>query len=238
MHLLYYDEVKYDPPIQPCFWLGGICVSADAVPQIEAAVNDISKAAFGSRLLDKKTEFHGKEICGGKGNFKGRPLGQRLDILRQLLDIISLDSVHRVYVRIIPANITHSSTPPDEIAFMYLIEQADSLFKSLGSMGMLFGDYDEPNIGSSVASLSRFRSGGTQWQRGRDIENIIDTVHFARSHHSRMIQLADIFLFCQQFMRQNNNSGWRKEVAEVIAASNIQTCARARVWPNEAQWYR
>jgi hypothetical protein len=96
----------------------------------------------------------------------------------------------------------------------------------------------EPFVGPSVASLSRYRAGGTHWDRGRNIENIIDTVHFARSHHSRMIQLADVFLFCMQFMQQDNTKGWRKGVADVISASGIQTCARVRVWPSEAQWYR
>ena len=238
MHLLYYDEVKYDPPTQPYFWLGAICMDADDVSLVESAVNDVSELAFGSRLLAKETEFHGKELVGGRGNFKGRAYQDRLEVLTKLLAIIGQEKVKRVYIRIIPANITHSSTPPDEIAFMYLIEQADSLFKSLGGVGMMFGDYDEPMIGSSVASLSRFRAGGTQWHRGRNIENIIDTVHFARSHHSRMIQLADVFLYCLQFMVQDNSKGWRKGVADVIVASGIQTCSRVRVWPNEAQWYR
>ena len=238
MHLLYYDEVKYNPPTQPCFWLGAICVDADDIPSVEDAVNDVSEYAFGSRLLAKETEFHGKEISGGRGNFKGREFTDRLEILTRLLAIIEHKKVKRLYIRIIPGNITHSPTPPEEIAFMYLIEQADSLFKSLDSVGMLFGDYDEPFVGPSVASLSRYRAGGTHWVRGRNIENIIDTVHFARSHHSRMIQLADVFLFCMQFMQQDNTKGWRKGVADVISASRIQTCERVRVWPSEAQWYR
>ena len=62
MHLLYYDEVKYDPPTQSNFWLGAICLDAADVPLVEAAVNDVSEYAFGSRLLAKETEFHGKEI--------------------------------------------------------------------------------------------------------------------------------------------------------------------------------
>jgi hypothetical protein len=238
MQLLYYDEVKYDPPTQPYFWLGGVCIDAADIPLVEDAVNDVSEYAFGSRLLGRETEFHGKEISGGRGNFKGREFADRLEVLSRLLKIIGHEKIKRVYIRIIPGNITHSNTPPEEIAFMYLIEQADSLFKSLNSVGMLFGDYDEPFVGPSVASLSQYRSGGTHWNRGRDIKNIIDTVHFARSHHSRMIQLADVFLFCMQFMQQDNTKGWRKGVADLISESGVQTCARVRVWPSEAQWYR
>jgi len=41
MHLLYYDEVKYDPPTQPNFWLGAICVDANDVSMVEDAVNAV-----------------------------------------------------------------------------------------------------------------------------------------------------------------------------------------------------
>ncbi|WP_119166210.1 DUF3800 domain-containing protein [Algihabitans albus] len=238
MYLLYYDEVKHEPPKQTSFWLGGICDSAEVVPALEAELNEISQDAFGSATLSRDTEFHGIELCRGKGNFKGRNFDERLEYLKRILNIISRDDIQRVYIRIIPENITHSSKPPDEIAFMYLIEKADSLFKKLGTVGMLFGDYDEPNIGTSVASLSLYRQGGTRWERGRDIENIIDTVHFARSHHSRMIQLADVFLYCLQFYHQDNSARWRKAIEEVIDNSGIRKCQEKRVWPSEPTWYR
>ena len=237
MHLLYYDEVKYAPPIQSSFWLGGVCASAEVIPDLEAAMNAVSNDAFGQSTLSRETEFHGIEICRGSGNFKGRDFGERLEILRRILEIVAREDVYRLYIRIIPENIAYSTTPPEEIAFMYLIEKADSLFKQLETVGMLFGDYDEPNIGTSVASLSTYRQGGTLWQRGRDIDNIIDTVHFARSHHSRMIQLADVFLYCLQFIHQANTSPWRQAVAKVILESGIRSCIRVRVWPSEKKWY-
>ena len=194
MYLLYYDEVKLEPKKQPYFWLGAICVDATNVSSIEDEVNDISEATFGSRLLDKTTEFHGKEIVGKKGNFKGWTLEKRLKVLEALLAIIAKDEVKCLYIKIVVEKLHKQSRTPHETAFMFLIERADKLFKSLDSVGMLFGDYDQPFIGPSVASLSRYRQGGTDWTLSCKIENIIDTVHFARSHHSRMIQLADVFL--------------------------------------------
>ncbi len=238
MHLLYYDEVKYDPPIQPSFWLGGVCAPHTAIPEIEEQINKVSADAFGSRLLSKENEFHGIEICQGNGNFKSRNFEERLAILQRLLEIAAREDVYRICIRINPEYIAYSSSPPDEIAFMYFIEQADSLFAEIGSLGMVFGDYDEPIIGKSVASLSHFRRGGTLWARGKEIENIIDTVHFAKSHHSRMIQLADVFLYCSQFCFQGNKANWRKAIEEVIVESGILTCQRSRVWPLESIWHR
>jgi hypothetical protein len=238
MHLFYYDEVKYHPPQQTSFWLGGICASSLSVSNIEEQVNAVSLDAFGESLLMKETEFHGIEICRGKGTLKGFPEAERLEYLRRLLAIIAREDVYRVYVEIRPANITHSSRPPDEIAFMYLTEQVNSLMGDFDTVGMMFGDYDEPAIGSSVASLSGFRRGGTDWSRGRGIDRIIDTVHFAKSHHSRMIQLADIYMYCLQFSHQANDAPWRNRIAEVINASGIAFATKCRTWPTQAQWYR
>ncbi|RUU50111.1 hypothetical protein EOD04_37685, partial [Mesorhizobium sp. M2C.T.Ca.TU.009.01.2.1] len=109
MYLLYYDEVKYDPPNQQSFWLGGVCAEHTAIPAIEDQINEVSQEAFGSRLLSKQTEFHGIEICRGSGNFKGYDFGDRLAILQKLLGIIACEDVCRIRVKINPENITHSS---------------------------------------------------------------------------------------------------------------------------------
>lgn len=238
LHLFYYDEVKHSPPAQDAFWLGGVCCHCNHIADIEAQVNEVSNTAFGSRVLKRETEFHGIEICGGKGNFKGITLDVRLQVLQQLLATIASEHVIRGYVKIIPANIIRSTRPPAEIAFMYLVEKVDELFKNRGTVGMLFGDYDEPQVGPSVASLSEFRNGGTLWSRKREITNIIDTVHFARSHHSRLIQLADVYLYCLQFMAQTNTSFSRSKIAEVISDSGILQAHMVRVWPSQANWYR
>ncbi|WP_338606833.1 DUF3800 domain-containing protein [Pelagibacterium nitratireducens] len=236
MHLLYFDEVKYDPPVQSSFWMGGVCVHHEHVPALEERVNDLSLKAFGDRRLSRETEFHGFELCRGKGNFKGRDWGERLGILKELLDILTDEKVGRIRIRINPQNIVYSPKDPSEIAFMYLIEQADAYFREKETLGMLFGDYDEPAVGPSVTSLSKYRRGGTEWAAGRDIENIIDTVHFARSHHSRMIQLADVFLYCCQFTLQNNESHWRKAIADIIQQSGIYACHKSRNWPVTTNW--
>lgn len=201
-------------------------------------MNDISKGVFGSSLLSKDTEFHGKEICRGSGLFKGVPESVRISYLERLLANVGRDDVFRIHIEIRPGNITHSARPHDEIAFMYLTEQFNILLQDKDEIGMMFGDYDEPAIGTSVASLSRFRRGGTDWSRSREIDRIIDTVHFAKSHHSRMVQLADIFLYCLQFFYGDNRAPWRARIQTVIRSSKIYYCARSRTWPTERIWYR
>ena len=95
MKLIYFDEVKHDPPIQNSYWIGGVSIDVNDIPEIEKSLNEVSTAVFGSSILTKDTEFHGKEITHGKGNFKGKKLKERLNITKQLIDIVQNEKVKK-----------------------------------------------------------------------------------------------------------------------------------------------
>lgn len=238
MFHFYFDEVKYEPPIQNSFWLGGIGVKDTESRMIEGAVNEVALRTFGHTLLTKECEFHGKELSHGKGAFKGVALDDRLKVIKDLLQIIASEEIVRFYVQVIPENIGWTSKKPDEIAFMYLIEKINAFLVEKSALGMLFGDYDEPSIGGTVVSLSSYRRNGTSWSRGTNIENLLDTVHFAKSHHSRFIQLADVYLYFQQFFSYIKLGNWRDSVNLAIKDSGMLRVTFNKVWPQEKVWYR
>lgn len=240
MLLCYFDEVKYDPPKQNFFWVGGVALNIDCVPNVEAQLNAIADDVFGSHILRKETEFHGKEIAQGKGNFKGVQLEDRVCVIDRLLRVIhdEKNGIWKLYVKIIPENMVYTSQDPADVGFMYFVERADTICGRQKCLGMLFGDYDEPVIGSSVASLSRFRRGGTDWRQGRDINRLVDTVHFAKSHHSRLVQLADVFLYCMQFRDHNNEAPWRQKILQVIEQYDLHQNCSFKIWPPDKTWWR
>ena len=218
MLLVYYDEVKYEKGVQPAHWFGGVALHIDDIGSIEAEINRLSKDVFGSSVLSTETEFHAKDIFHGKKNFKGISFEERLEILEELVKITAYETVHGIFSRVEIEKVKFISTPAEgeDLAFMYFIEKADELLKKNKCYGMLIGDYDEPNIGPSVANLSKYRTDGTKFSFGRAIHNLVDTVHFAKSHHSRLIQLADVDLYCRQFMHHENKTNSRKAFLEVI----------------------
>ena len=240
MFLSYFDEVKYQPPVQDSFLLGGISVHVDHVSELESQVTELSRQVFGNGMLTKATEFHGRDILQGKANFKGKDVAYRLDVLKALISILDQpDIVHKTWVAIYPENLVATNMPAEDIGFMYFVEQIDAFLYRKSARGVLFGDYDDPVIGSTVASLSRFRDGGTFWRRSREIKNLVDTVHFAHSHHSRMIQLADIFVYCIQFYRSGKAESWmRKALMDFIKnESGLVSGCNVRCWPTQKAWY-
>jgi len=236
VYAVYFDEVKYNPPDQKSYWIGGLAMPVTCIPDLEAQVNDLAQQVFGDRSLRKETEFHGKEIYNGKANFKGIDFPIRLEILKSLIRIIeNAGDVQKIYIRIIPENITHSTEAPESIAYRYFLEQVDIFLGENSAKGMIFGDKDDDAVCTAVESLARYKVSGTGWARSRRIENIVDTPHFARSHHSRMVQLADIFVYVVQFLWSTIEGSPNREQFRnylKIETKLMSTC-RGRSWPPE-----
>jgi hypothetical protein len=218
LYLIYYDEVKFESGRQPAHWFGGVAIHADQIGEVEAQLNQLAHDVFGSSLLSNNTEFHAKDIFHGKSNFKGVSFADRLEVMDKLIEITSREAVCSIYARVVVDDVSFISTPSEgeELTFMYFVEKVDGFLRKKKSLGMLIGDYDEPNIGPSVANLAKFRASGTKYSFGREIRNLVDTVHFAKSHHSRLIQLADVDLYCRQFCHQPNTSNSRAALENAI----------------------
>lgn len=228
MLLTYFDEVKPTPPDQPFYWLGGLMVDDQAVPHLEQEINALATQCFGKGTgLTKQTEFHATDIASGCGNFKkARNPAERFEILKQLVRIYDkADGVFRVHVRIDVSKL-YGGADMEELALVYFVERVDQFAKAKKTRAMLIGDFEkEKAVNRSVQNLARYREDGTPYSFGRDIDNLIDTVHFAHSHHSRLLQLADTYMWTEQlrsrttkqselraefinFIEKQTNTGW------------------------------
>src|ERR1700730_13320023 len=195
MYVTYFDEVKSDPKQgQDAFWVGGICVAMDHIAGLEAQVNAISQELFNSVELTTDTEFHAKCIYFGKHPFKGWRPEKRLKTLLRLVDIIAQPNVvRRVYAKMNTPKLLAPHKAP-EFAFAHFCERVQMLVGKT-TKTLLIGDMDAQQANATIREFSQYRVKGTPWEYGIEMGSIVDCVHFAHSHHSRMIQLADIYLF-------------------------------------------
>ena len=76
---------------------------------------------------------------------------------------------------------------------------------------------------------------GTKYAYGKSIENVIDTVHFAQSHHSRMLQLADTYMWIQQLAnRTDKRSDLRQDLVTFASKeADILFPSTYKFWPPE-----
>ncbi len=241
MLLIYFDEVKYQEGVQPYYWIGGIVATPEAVRHLEKAVNELSEECFEVSTLSRDTEFHARDLFHGNRNFKDwKDIERRMSILTRLADIMSYKpQLGKIYVRLEPAKMI-SEENIEEKAFMFFVEKVDSYLTSRRSPGMLIGDKENDRVSGQFAEkLSCYRRYGTPYQFGMELTHLIDTVHFTNSHHSRMLQLADLYVWLLQL---NINSDPEKSFAHSLVINHIRENTdilnpnKYKIWPIEQSW--
>lgn len=206
MKLIFFDEAKNDADYSH-YHLGGVCIDDSVLQNVEEQMQAISKDAFGAIELSEATEFHAAEIYHRKKNFKlWTDFNARISIIGRIACILSRKDVQLIDIQV---NCSHLSPnqKPDEIAFMYLCERANDLVRAQQSIGMLIGDRESDQVAARYATtLSSYRAKGTNFAYGREIKNLVDSVHFTRAHLSRFLQLADVYVWLLQFRNRNHGS--------------------------------
>jgi hypothetical protein len=240
VRLVYFDECKYDPPTQPHYWLGAISVASDDLVEVEEAVNALSREYFGTQQLSAETEFHAKDIFHRKGHFKTwKDVTKRLECLQRLAAIVgSPERIRRLHVRIDPAKMLRNHGWEAD-AFMFLVEKVQLDARSLGETCILVGDLDGEFSKASVANLSRFREQGTDFVFGKTIDRILDSAYFIPSHHSRLLQLADVYTYCLQMCEGPDDGSYpRRAMREFIRKeTELLRPHRYKDWPTNWSWH-
>jgi hypothetical protein len=238
--ITYFDEIKYQPGRQRYYWLAGIGVDTNLLKGLEESVNVLAEEVFGTRAMEKDTEFHASDILNGHEHFEGWGWPKRIDVLKRLTTILgATEGVAKFYVRIEPGLMVGGDV--ERTAFMYFAERVDGYLRAKNQPGMLIGDRESEHISGKFAEeLSRFRANGTDYAYGTKLTHLIDTVHFTHSHHSRMIQLADLHVWLRQLVEAGDQGKWHR--AQIINhVRGINDCLQAhkyKIWPTAGSWTR
>lgn len=237
MHLVYLDEVKYQEGKEPFHWLCGLAFPEQSILPVEERVRELALNYFGSSNLVRDTEFHAKEIVHGKGPYKGKEMAGRTELFCALIDIIDeCEDLKRIEVRIDPAKMV--TTGHEEKAFMFFVEKVESLMRAKKSVAMLIADHDKDMVSTNVASLSAYKARGTSYQFGIEIKNIVDTIHHTKSHHSRLIQLADIYTYTMALYPKGELKYPQSKIMEhARTKQNFGSPSKYKYWPTEDSWY-
>lgn len=234
MKLIFFDEAKNEPAY-PRYHIGGVCVDESDLARIEGEMAQLAEKTFGSQELTRATEFHAADIYHRKNNFKPwNDFNNRISVLAHLIDILSLPEVRLIDIQV-NCDRLYGGQTPEEVAFMFLCERANDLVKRQKGLGMLIGDRENDRVAENYARiLSGYRSHGTDFEFGRDIRNLVDSVHFTHSHLSRFLQLADAWTWVLQFSSRNQNSEdtRHKALLDVLRRENVNLFpAKYKEWP-------
>lgn len=198
MQFAYFDENKFSSE-NPFFWVGGIFVSDQNIRVLEETLIQIQYNFFGSSVLSKDNEIHGKEIFQGKANFKGIKLDKRVDLFRDVGKFIVNNKIPIRLIRIdVNAHRNKYQYPQPEygLGLMLFLERFCDFLDTSDELGMVYGDYEKDEVAKSILDFSQFKiSGKTPMHFGRPLGRLIDTIYFTKSHHSRFLQIADVIIY-------------------------------------------
>ena len=213
MYLMYFDENKFSKE-NPYFLLGGIILLDSKISELDKLLSQIQFNYFGNIVLTKESEFHGKFMFHGKGNWKNRKLVERIKAFEDISKIIiSNEIVIRMVCIDVNAHKDKYAYPIPEyrLGLMLLLERCSDYLEKVNDIGLLFGDYEKDEITKSIVDFSQYKFiGKTPMYYGRPLGRIIDTVYFTQSHHSRFLQLADIVVYMAGRFENNliKNEKW------------------------------
>ena len=236
MHLIFFDESKNDHDY-PHYHLGGVCLDDSVLLDVEAQIKRLAVKAFDTDELSEATEFHAAEIYHRKKNFKSwNDFGKRVALLAKFVDILSREDVLLIDIQV-NCDLLHDGQYAEEIAFMFLCERANDLVRTRKSIGMLIGDRENDRHAARYATtLSNYRARGTEFEFGRKIKNLVDSVQFTQSHLSRFLQLADVYVWIRQFRNRNRGSQDRRHraVFEMLDREGVDLFpAKYKEWPKQ-----
>lgn len=240
MLIAYFDEVKYQKGRSPFYWLSAVVANPELIWKLERELNDLAEQAFGSRNLTRETEFHAADILNGHEQFKDWGWDKRIETLKRLITIFgTAEGLGKMFVKIDVQKMLSSDI--EGTAFMFLVERIDGYLRAKKAPGMLIGDRENESVAGLFAeSLSRYRTGGTKYHFGKELTHLLDTVHFTHSHHSRMLQLADLHVWLRQLRAAGDCGKWhRQQILEHVAS--IDSCLFAdkyKVWPTDDAWIK
>jgi hypothetical protein len=237
MHLVYIDEVKHDPVTQPYHWLCALAFPEFCLQVVDGALSILAEHYFGSGLLSAETEFHGKDIFQGKGPYKGRPLCERVDLYKSLIEIMASEpGIGRIEIRIDPSRMVASTY--QDMAFMFLVEKVDDYMGQEDSLALLIADEDRELATSNVTSLSSYRASGTHYAFAKPIPRIVDSIHHTRSHHSRLLQLADVYVYTLAMAAGDHSTYPRSEIVAHARDHGVLFPSKYKNWPTDRSWYQ
>ncbi|WP_281265857.1 DUF3800 domain-containing protein [Curtobacterium sp. 9128] len=221
------------------YGFGAVVADALQTREIAACVQGVvsALAEFG---IDGAAEVHAHPIFHGKGIWSGVPPRVRIKVFIEVVDAVR-ESGATVLLRGVPPTRLRryqdtrgfrERHPPEQVAFQHLLQRVDRLAVDQATHALVIADErsDRDRHRERFAAYQAYGTPGTYMHT--KLERLLDTVHFAPSHHSRMLQVADVLAFI--WVRSQTVIEHDERQARVMRSlvKDIERCSFSRgVWP-------
>lgn len=209
------------------YLLAALVVPEEAANSLTAALDGVvarAMADFG--VPSSSAELHGYDLVAGKGDWDrlASKVRARIAVYDRALRAVADHDVAIVIRSIDVARLHARYTAPDHphsIALTHLIERVDELAAAAGELALVIAD-EVDGQDDYRRDLWRYQRGRTWGYRSRRITQIVDTIHFAPSASSRLLQAADLIAYLARRRATHVETDRRAERANAALWARIE----------------
>lgn len=202
--LLTYLDESYD---KGEYWMTGLCCPSDSILKLEVELDDVVDNAARDYGVSEDAELHGNAIVHGKDDWApmAKLVRARIGVYSDALDAIAAAPGVQVFQcgldierhRARYANPWH----PHSVVLSNVLQRVDGYAKAMDLPVLTIADEVGDHDVHRADVWSYRRVGTISYFHGR-LTNIADTLHFAPSKHSRLLQAADLVSYLHYRIRR------------------------------------
>lgn len=195
MLLTYVDE-SYDRQL---YWIAALMCTDDCVVELTSLLDEVSDWSARTYDTPLDAEFHGHAIFHGLEDWTKLATmpRARIGVYHKVLEAIAATEPEICIRGVDVARLNQRYGAPDHphsIVLQHLLEDVDRRAEARGERALVIADdIDAPN--DHRRDLRHFQRYSTPGYKARKLTRIVDTMHFAPSHASRLLQAVDMVAF-------------------------------------------
>lgn len=193
--LLAYVDESYTADM---FFLGALVVDGDAASEIESGLNAlVDEYRWDAKLLRSDVELHGYPLFHGKEGWAEVGLRARINIYERSMKIVGASGA-RIVLRGMDVKRQRERyarpDPPHEVVLGHTLERVNTVATRERTHALVLAD-EVHSDERHRSNFRNFRIAGTPGYLSSRLPRLVDTIHFAPSHHSRLLQAVDLVTF-------------------------------------------
>jgi hypothetical protein len=218
--LTYVDESYTDN----WFAMAALLVDGPAAVALTAELDRVASAAASAYGIDAAVELHGHEIFHATGMWKGVPPRARVGVFDDVIEAVAAQDVQVIARAMDLVGQRKRYTTPDpahSVVLQHLLERIDEYVTSVGEYALVIAD-EVDGQAQHRTDLSSYREVGTSGYRQRKLTRIVDTLHFAPSHASRLVQAVDVIAFLYRRVFTHHDIDERSRKAKLAMWARLE----------------
>lgn len=202
MKLIYIDEAgntgKKPDPDQPIHMIGALIVDQGQISGIEAKLNVVARRcaeAIGREVSADGLEFHGSDLFGGNKVFNRLKPAERIGVCQDVIRVCAAEGALFGACAINKLRLV-GDHHPHMLCFQFTLERVQDYLTAVDDLGLIVADEHRELEDEIIRDLTFSKRSSTGWGwRPTPITRVVDTVHFVKSRHNRLVQACDVLTY-------------------------------------------